>query len=372
MLRILFVASLGAVPLLISPFFVHALVDSGAATNAQAAAIPASIVWGQLITSILLPVILREVPRPAFIRACLVVALAVSLVTVRQSEIWMLSALFFMLGVCSGIFMYFGTYYAALAEDRQLAFGIRLALTLIISGFATSVLGVNLVSGSGHIMIGLAVAYTIAFVILPASMQLDRRSEPDQSFATNGLSSKLLLIFLVFVFFMGQFGFYAFQIVVSSIGDFTEAGYVVSIGLPRVVAGVVLFFVFRRYLKNISAALLFALACCEVLAIGVMSQTSYLVLFAIAVCLFEISLNLISSMLQTLVASHVQKLAAKWLTAAILGAVMVGPIFYGFALDAAMPYYAIATTMATCFVPVLLFVYLRKKKPVVAGQSVAN
>jgi hypothetical protein len=249
----------------------------------------------------------------------------------------------FVIGLSCGAFRYLSALSAAGYPNRPFAFGLRLAIVLVV---ASAVLYAIIFFGSissyqsfaWNLQFILLAMLTIGIFLYRPGPSASRTTKPtftgdDGRTITMAQLSGLVVIFVLFA---GQVGFLSYVMEIGLKQGFAAGNLVLAITAMKFVAGVVLFYAIaiRRGIADSAPILSTCLA-----LVGAILAISYgggFVWFFGGLLVFEIALNLLSSRLQATVVSLDHTIGGRWVTLAILGGAAVGPPINGFAIGLGM------------------------------------
>jgi hypothetical protein len=353
-----------SLPLHLMPLLVVALVAESRLPVAQAGLIASAYMLGQMVAALGLPALkfvrLRRSHAAAAV-GVLVASVFVSASLYAQAMI----ACWFVVGAACGALQFLGATAAAAAANRQRAFGLRLAVTLLVSGVA--IVAVQLTGGfAGYaflmVQLGLVfLAITGAGLALYRTPALTPMGTP----AVPGLAKpvvrpdRLLGLVVIFLLFVGQPGFLAY-----AVQNVQQRGVVLehlayAIALCKLAAGLVLLVTVMRPPDQAKDGLLFPGL---VVAVGVlgMAMTSDALSFMLSLLLWELGLNVLSARLQAAVVQDNPGTAGPWLVGAIFLGAAAGPVLHGLAIQARVPMVFAVYASLSALIPVA-WIYFRTR-----------
>ncbi|MGW8257990.1 MAG: hypothetical protein ACWGMZ_10930, partial [Thermoguttaceae bacterium] len=328
-----FLGAVGSLPLHVAPIVISALVASGAATVQSAAWIVTAAMAGQICSATALPSIgIGRVGRmPALIAGLVMVAgLCISMLPFFVA----LLGGWFVIGLSCGAFRYLSALSAAGYPNRPFAFGLRLAIVLVV---ASAVLYAIIFFGAIHSY--RSFAWDLQFILLamltigmwlyrprPSAGRETKATTDDDDDGRAVTIAQLSGLAAIFILFAGQVGFLSYVMEIGLNQGFAAGDLVLAITAIKFSAGIVLFYAIaiRRGVGGGYASIL--PACIALIAaIPAISYGGGFVWFFGGLLVFEIALNILSSRLQATVVSLDHRIGGRWFTLAILGGAAVGP-----------------------------------------------
>lgn len=347
-----------SLPLHLMPLLVVALVAESRLPFAQAGLIASAYMVGQMVATLGLPALKFARLKRSHAMAAVGILLASVLVSARLSSQAML-ACWFVVGAACGALQFLGATTAAAAANRQSAFALRLAVTLIISGFA--IVAVQLTGGFGgyaFLMVQLGIVF---LTITGAGLVLYRAPAVPPALAPTARQAarpnRLLGLAVIFLLFVGQPGFWAY-----AVQNVQQRGVVLehlayAIAFCKSAAGFVLLVSVMRPSNKTRDGLFFPGL---VVAMGVlgMATANGAVSFLLGLLLWELGLNVLSARLQAAVVQDNPATAGPWLTGAVFLGAAAGPLLHGLAIQAQVPLVFAAYACLSALIP-FAWVYLR-------------
>lgn len=347
-----------SLPLHLMPLLVVALVAESRLPFAQAGLIASAYMMGQMVTTLGLPALKFVRLKRSHAMAAAGMLLASVLVSARLSSQAMV-ACWFVVGAACGALQFLGATTAAAAANRQSAFALRLAVTLIVSGFA--IVAVQLTGGFGGYA-SLTVQLGIVFLtITGAGLVLYRVPAAAPASATSSKAAarpdRLLGLAVIFLLFVGQPGFWAY-----AVQNVQQRGVVLehlayAIAFCKTAAGLVLLAGSMRPQGKAGEGLFFPGL---VVALGVlaMATASGTASFLGGLLLWELGLNVLSARLQAAVVQDNPGTAGPWLVGAIFLGAATGPMLHGLAIQAQVPMVFAVYASLSALIPVA-WIYFR-------------
>jgi MFS family permease len=375
-LRALLGASLlsaaAGLPLHLLPLLIAAVIAQGKLPLAQAGWVASACLAGQLVASIVLPLLGFTYLK----RNHAAMAIATLLVAVLCSSLPFAGSLlvsWFVVGLACGNLYFLATTTAAAQPNREAAFAVRLSLTLVVSGLV--IFALQLAKGFNDYAT-LAVQLSIVFAVLTllglwlyeppqpaANSPIASQNTPKHTVApTDGRWYGLLVIFIVFV---GQPGFWAYAVQNVQQRGIALEHVAYGIAVCKLAAGLWLY-VNSKYRSKVQTKPLAAIdlllpGLVLVAALLCMSLASLAIVFMLGVLLWELSLNVLSARLQAAVVNDNPTRAGVWLTAAVFLGAATGPALHGLALQLGAGAVFVAYACMSALVP---FVWLQFKAKV--------
>lgn len=347
-----------SLPLHLMPLLVVALVAESRLPFAQAGLIASAYMIGQMVATLALPALKFARLKRSHAVAAVGILLASVLVSARLSSQAML-ACWFIVGAACGALQFLGATTAAAAANRQSAFALRLAVTLIVSGLA--IVAVQLTGGFGgyaFLMVQLGIVFLaitgIGLVLYRAPAAPAPATGPAKSVAR---PDRLLGLAVVFLLFVGQPGFWAYAVQSVQQRGIVLEHVAYAIAFCKTAAGLVLLVGAVRPQDQAKDGLLLP---GMVVALGVlgMATASDAASFMLSLLLWELGLNVLSARLQAAVVQDNPATAGPWLVGAIFLGAAAGPLLHGLAIQANVPLAFAAYACLSALIPVS-WVYLR-------------
>ncbi|MDO8388232.1 MAG: hypothetical protein Q7T13_17785 [Polaromonas sp.] len=342
------------------PLLVVALVAEARLPFAQAGLIASAYMVGQMVTTLGLPALKFVRLRRSHAMVAVGLLLASALVSARLSSQAMI-ACWFVVGAACGALQFLGATTAAAAVNRQSAFTLRLAITLLVGGFA--IVGLQAIGGFGGyalLMMQLAIVFSM---ITGLGLMLYRAPVPAPLAApvkSGERPRQTLGLLVIFLLFAGQLGFWAY-----AVQNLQQRGVVLehlayAIAFCKTVAGLVLLIGVMRPPDKTKEGLFFPGL---VVALGVlgMAVSGSALSFLLGLLLWELGLNVLSARLQAAVVQNNPQVAGPWLAGAVFLGAAAGPMLHGMTIQVQLPLVFAAYACCSAFIPVA-WVYLRGHK----------
>jgi len=347
-----------SLPMHLMPLLVVALVAESRLPFAQAGLIASAYMVGQMVATLGLPALKFARLKRSHAMAAVGILLVSVLVSARLSSQAML-ACWFVVGAACGALQFLGATTAAAAANRHSAFSLRLAVTLLISGFA--IVAVQMTGGFGgyaFLMVQLSIVF---LTITGVGLVLYRAPVAPQVLTTSTKSAarpdRLLGLAVIFLLFVGQPGFWAY-----AVQNVQQRGVVLehlayAIAFCKTAAGLVLLASAMHPSNKAKEGLFFPGL---VVALGVlgMATANSAVNFLLGLLLWELGLNVLSARLQAAVVQDNPATAGPWLVGAIFLGAATGPLLHGLALQAQVTLVFAAYAGLSALIPVA-WIYLR-------------
>jgi hypothetical protein len=244
----------------------------------------------------------------------------------------LLEVTWFCVGMFCGTAQYVSVVAAAQHEKPQKSFAVRLSMPLILSGtflaFSGSILGAeNTAINYNASMFAMLCTMACIFVVALARMRFDVSAKKVSSAPLVPWTVAALLLVGCALFFATQIWFISNILIFSENDGSWERSAVFSVGVARIFAGICLLLLIGR-LKFHYKSLFWIMS--PILAISALSSFwsggTVVVLFFLAVLMFELSLNVLSSQFMAFIASIGGLRVTKWLTASVLSGAALGLI----------------------------------------------
>lgn len=330
------ISAAGSLPLQILPFLVLSLVSEGRVDIAYAGWVGSAYLIGMLSSGVLLPLlkVSRLTPWHA-LGAISAIILSLALSVGGDLLLPLLLCLWFVVGFACGGLQFLGATTAAAAPNKPQAFALRLAVVLIV---ASGVI-VALALFGGQKRYSTFVYFLIGAFGLAACVGLSLyRTIPVPPPVTSGGAAAASTrrswsgLAVVFAFFAGQPGFWAYAMQSASQRslDLRDAAFVIA--AAKIISALVLVYSSRKSSQASGLRGLVGLGCALAAGIFVMTYSGAVAAFFIGFLLWELALNVLSARLQGIVVAASPGHAGVWITGAILLGAATGPIVHGAAI----------------------------------------
>jgi hypothetical protein len=355
----------GSLPLQILPFLVLSLVAGGRIDVAFAGWVGSSFLIGMLSSALLLPIldIQRLNSWHAFGAVCTIIfAILLSI------DITFLPAFFtlwFVVGFACGGLQFLGATTAAAADDKPQAFALRLSIALIIAGCVIIALAQF---DSQKIYTKLAYFLMAAFGLSGAiglalyhTITTPSAQPAKPAVVTKPSQRKWSGLIIVFCFFIGQPGFWAYAMQSASQRglDLKDAAFVIA--AAKILSALILLYKSQKNTPQSGLGRLLALGCAIAVSIFAMTYSTAVLLFFFAFLIWELALNILSARLQGTVVAASPGHAGAWITAAILLGAATGPIIHGAAIKADIEIVFITYSAISGLLPFLWASFMARK-----------
>lgn len=326
----------GSLPLQILPFLVLSLVAGGRIDVAFAGWVGSSFLIGMLSSALLLPILgIKRLNGGHALGAVWAIVLAIFL-SVDITFLPVFFSLWFVVGFACGGLQFLGATTAAAADNKPQAFALRLSVALIIAGCVIialaqfesqkiyTKLAYFLIAAFGLSgIIGLALYRSIAVTIeQPTDVAKDNKP----------MQRKWSGLVVVFCFFVGQPGFWAYAMQSASQRGLDLKNAALVIAAAKIASAFILLYRSKNNAPTTGLGSQLALGSAIALSIFAMTYSTVVVLFFIGFLIWELALNVLSARLQGSVVSASPRHAGAWITAAIMLGAATGPIIHGAAI----------------------------------------
>lgn len=329
-----FFSAAGSLPLQVLPFLVLSLVIEGRVDVSVAGWVGSAFLLGMLTSALLLP--LLRISRLDRWQAVSAIAVIEALLYFSVGTIvWaLLLCQWFVIGFACGALQFLGATAAAASHDRPRAFALRLSVTLVLASAVIVCLS-QLGNQAGYSVFADFLAGAFLVMALLGACLYANQSPPTASSATSSgatslsISGDLSGLFVVFLFFVGQPGFWAYSMQ-SAAARGLELQYAAWVmAAVKIVSALTL--LRRPTSGDLGSSLANLLASGVSIGGGIylMSSANTVVTFFIGFLLWEVALNLVSARLQGLVVAANPMVAGAWITGAMLLGAATGPVVHG-------------------------------------------
>jgi hypothetical protein len=348
-------SSVGSLPLHLAPLIVATLIADSMTSVGGAGWIPSAMLLGQLSSSLALPALkIRTVRRDVAIIAAII--LLVGLAISSSNKFVTILIGWFLAGQCCGTLMYLGTIVASQFPRKSFAFSFRLAIVLILAGSVSSLLQATKAFTSYR-----ALLFELILVLVPiliCGIMLHRPVAEERTkveFAEgNGWTIRQFSgLATVYLFFVGQTGFLAYVIQQAHAREMNFNDTVWSLAAVKFAAGLWLIGVaFLEFGRQRKERFLYV----GIVLISAMLTVSYtlsIVVFFMALLVFEITLNALSARLQAAVVAARPQFAGQWLTGVILLGAATGPPLNGLAISSGLAGIFLVISLLSALAPII-------------------
>jgi hypothetical protein len=373
-LRALLGASLlsaaAGLPLHLLPLLIAAVIAQGKLPVAQAGWVASACMAGQLVASVALP-LLRFTHLKRSHAAMAVAALLVAMLCSNLPTVGSLLLSWFVVGLACGNLYFLATTTAAAQTNREVAFSVRLSLTLVVSGLA--IFALQFGKGFTNYSV-LAVQLSMVFAVLTL-LGLWLYQPPAALVAASPQAGAILLakptplegrwygLVVVFILFVGQPGFWAYAVQNVQQRGVSLEHVAYAIGLCKLAAGVWLYINSKARAKAqaspITANDLLVPGLVLVIALLCMASATVASVFMLGVLLWELGLNVLSARMQAAVVTDNPRQAGVWLTAAVFLGATTGPALHGLSLQLGAGTLFVGYACLSALVP---FVWVKMKR----------
>jgi hypothetical protein len=355
----------GSLPLQILPFLVLSLVAGGRIDVAFAGWVGSSFLIGMLSSALLLPIldIQRLNSWHAFGAVCTIIFAILLSIDITFLPVFF--TLWFVVGFACGGLQFLGATTAAAADDKPQAFALRLSIALIIAGCVIIALAQF---DSQKIYTKLAYFLMAAFglsgaigLALYRTITTPSAQPAKPAVVTKPSQRKWSGLIIVFCFFIGQPGFWAYAMQSASQRglDLKDAAFVIA--AAKILSALILLYKSQKNTPQGGLGRLLALGCAIAVSIFAMTYSTAVLLFFVAFLTWELALNILSARLQGTVVAASPGHAGAWITAAILLGAATGPIIHGAAIKADIEIVFITYSAISGLLPFLWTSFMARK-----------
>ena len=324
----------GSLPLQILPFLVLTLVSEGRVDIAFAGWVGSAFLVGMLSSALLLPALrVSRLNRWHALGAVGAIVLSLAL-SIGSNLLPLFLALWFVVGFACGGLQFLGATTAAAAANKPQAFALRLAVALIVASGVIVALaqfsGQRSYTTLAYFLIGtFGLAACIGLALyrnLPAPLPVAGGA------AASSTSRSWSGLMVVFAFFVGQPGFWAYAMQSASQRGLDLRDAALVIASSKMVSALVLLYSSKSNAPASGLRGLLGLGCAIAAGILVMTSSGVVIAFFVGFLLWELALNVLSARLQGIVVAASPGHAGVWITGAILLGAATGPIAHGAAI----------------------------------------
>ncbi len=345
----------GSLPLHLMPLIVVTLIADARTSVAQAGWVASSVLIGQLLASLALPVLKIDTVRRRITIAAAFALLLALLATVIEGLALLLIG-WALVGACCGLFQYVGTTTASGYFRPVFAFSLRLGIVLVLAGTVAGALqGSNAFASYGSILIVLCAIFGLVLcsglaLYRPGNVQAPR---PRQAPPGRSTLSQIAGLGTVFLLFVGQTGFltYAVQGAVGRGMALADAAWAVA-GM-KVIAGIALLLLARGGLQEKQRTRFLELGLLLAASLVAIAYAGTPAVFFLGLLGFELGLNILAARLQGKVVEAAPQFAGRWLTGTILLGAAAGPALHGVALGISSANLFLYVAVGSALIPAL-------------------
>lgn len=342
-----------SLPLHAMPLLIVGLLAESRLGVAQAGWIASAYMVGQMTVTLGLPALGFSALRWRYAAMAVVVLVAAVFASGRLQSHAML-ACWFVIGMACGALQFLGATTAAAAKNKQAAFALRLAVTLLVSGLAIA--GVQLYGGfAGYL--GIALQLTAAFALLTVAGLVMYR--PPQLQATVSTAEKasvrperLAGLAVIFLFFVGQPGFWSYAVQSVQQRGVVLEHVAYAIAFAKTLSGLWLLIAARRTQQKPKEDLA---ASGAIVALGIAGMALAGDAWAFMLCMlaWELGINVVSARLQAAVVQDNPTLAGPWLAGAVFVGAATGPALHGAAIGSGFGFAFVAYASFSALIPAI-------------------
>lgn len=342
-----------SLPLHLLPLLIASVIAEGRLPLAQAGWIATACMSGILVASIAQPSFGLKRISPMQAVGAIAAVLAGMWASTQAMSPRLMLACWFVIGLGGGVLHFLATTTAAAEKNRESAFSIRLAITLLVSGCVVFV--VQHLRGFGtysllsvYLFVALAILTSLGWALYtpPMLAQSALSQQANESNQPNELSDRnqakkpafrprhFLGLAIIFGLFLGQQGFWAYAVETVKLRGVDIAHLAYAIAASKIMAAGLLYLNAKRPLTSLLPAKFslpgIGLAC----AVLLMAGAQHAFVFMLGVLLWEIALNILSARTQAAVVKNNPQFGGGWLTAAVFLGAALGPALHGLLLQA--------------------------------------
>ena len=349
----LLLSAVGSLPLHLVPIVIVTLIADGRLETSEAGWVASAILFGQLLTSLALPIfgIVSVFVWPAT-GISLLLLLGLWMTAIDQAVA--LFAGWFTVGSCAGVLMYLGANSASHYRNTTLAFSLRLGIVLVLAGGMTAALVLRHSLGSYTsflvtvsavfsclLMVGILFYRPVLTIARPNTKRLNHHKQ----------GWPLLGFALIFLLFIGQSGFLAYVVQNAIARGMSAAEATWAIVAMKTTAGFGLFFLALNSEQRRRPDRLLAIGTSLAVALVLSSGAKMLPLFLLSLLIYEMTFNILSARFQAHLADRDRHLAGQWLTATILLGAAIGPPMHGAAIHTDLAVYFLVLAGISAILP---------------------
>jgi hypothetical protein len=310
---------------------------------------------GQLSSSLALPALkIVSVRRDVAIVAA--ITLLVGLAISSSNKFVLLLMGWFLAGQCCGTLMYLGTMVASRFPRKSFAFSFRLAIVLILAGCVSSFLQATKAFASYRALLFELILVLIPILICGIILHrpvAEERTKAKFAEGTRWTIRQFSGLATVYLFFVGQTGFLAYVIQQALAREMNFNDTVWSLAAVKFAAGLWLIGVaFLGFGMQRKEQFLYV----GIVLISAMLTISYtlsIVVFFVALLVFEVTLNTLSARLQAAVVAARPQFAGQWLTGVILLGAATGPPLNGLAISSGLAGIFLVISLLSALAPLI-------------------
>lgn len=348
----LFIASLAIVPFYCMPFVMNDLSERSELSVIAVASVPSIMMLSQLLFLVLFPMLMAQGCLVSVRRIIRVsgFSLLFILLGIENYYILLVGAIF--MGVGGGAIFYWGTNIALSSGAPVNAFTFRLGCSLLITGIFTFFSSYIFSSISIYILLFLV---SLTYIIVSFSKyyldsDLFGLEVGSQKHTSNLSFVSILPMVFVFLFFLGQTGFYSHHVFLAG-GSELQVG---ALSMSRVTAGLFLLGFGAKLWTLRNSLNLTYLMIIQVLIVYTMIYAKNAWIIYVSVAFYEVILNILAADLQASAGSKFQSLALKFMPFSIILGASIGPLVFAFLLLQFGVQASLFIPLFSLFIPALL------------------
>lgn len=349
----LLLSAVGSLPLHLVPIIIVTLIADGRLGTSEAGWVASAILFGQLLTSLALPIFgivtVRCLPATGI---SLLLMLGLWMTAVDQATA--LFAGWFTVGSCAGVLMYLGTNSASHYRNTTFAFSLRLGIVLVLAGGMTAALVLRHSLGSYTSFLTTVSAVfccllVVGLFLYRPVLTVARSNTKEVSHHKEG--RPLFGFALMFLLFVGQLGFLAYVIQNAIARGMPASEATWAIVAMKITAGVGLFVLALHSKHKRGHDRLLAIGTSLAIVLVMASATNILAVFLVSLLIYEMAFNTLSARFQANLAERDKHLAGRWLTGTILLGAAIGPPMHGAAISADLAIYFLVIAAISAILP---------------------
>lgn len=347
-------SAVGSLPLHLTPLILVALIADGRVSVGEAGWVASVIIIGQLLASLILPILRISIVSRSFVTVVVVLLLLGLSTTAFNSSICLYTG-WCLVGMSCGVLMYIGTVSASHYRRTTLAFSLRLGLVLVLAGSATfGLLASNaLVSYQAFLTIFLLICSLLCItgVMLYSPIELDIKTTV-QGQEHQWTYSQITGLLTIYILFVGLAGFLAYVAHGAIDRGMAFVDAAMAIAAVKIIAGIWLFVANRKLETKLRQRFL-EIGIVLSIGLALVSGSREPIFFFLSLLIVEIAFNTLSASFQAAFAEANRSFAGQWLTGTFLLGAACGPPLQGAAVGADLTLVFTILAMGTAFIPAI-------------------